>query len=521
MISTDLAYQHRIEFLNRFSWFLISLVMLIAGLVLTGWSFNIELLKRLVPQFVAMNPLTAVCFILSGLCFIFRELSSRHKTLQTCSLVFAALILLVGFLRLTDYSALTHARIDKILFAGKLDDNQMAPNTAFNFILLGAAFLSLQFSRRLAILFTVTISLISILAILGYAYGVRAFYGVASYIPMALHTAGCFFCLCLSLFFVHSERGLMGEITSADAGGIMARRLLPIAVLFIPALGWLKLSGAQAHWFSIEFGVALMVSLIVAVLVSIILATAHQLNQVDHARKEFERRQNELLIKVESINRELNNFAYVVSHDLKAPLRGIASVAAWIESDEGEKISAAGKENLTLLQNRIRRMHNLIEGILNYSRIGRDKEEKRLTDLNPLVREAIDMASPPASAQIDVETSFPTLVIEPTLIHQVFQNLISNAIKFNDKPEGRIKIGCQDGGSHWNFYVEDNGPGIEEKHFEKIFLIFQTLNPRDTFESTGIGLSIVKKIVDGHGGKVSVSSRIGEKTIFTFSLPKN
>jgi len=224
--------------------------------------------------------------------------------------------------------------------------------------------------------------------------------------------------------------------------------------------------------------------------------------------------------ELESTNQTLTEFAYVVSHDLKAPLRGISSLATWIQKDYGEKLDKEGRELAELLVGRTQRMHNLIEGILHYSRIGRLESQKFKVDLEELVQQVVENISPPKHIKVTMVDKLPPFMGDKIQLEQIFQNLLSNSIKFMDKPSGEIRIGCQENGSHWKFYVTDNGPGIEEKYFEKIFQLFQTLKPRDEFESSGIGLAVVKKIVEMHHGKVWVESTQGRGTTFFFTLPK-
>ncbi|MDD5412252.1 MAG: PAS domain S-box protein, partial [Methylobacter sp.] len=238
-------------------------------------------------------------------------------------------------------------------------------------------------------------------------------------------------------------------------------------------------------------------------------------------RKQLEAEQARMIHELESANEELKNFAYVVSHDLKAPLRAIGSLADWIAADQQDRLDAEGQEHLRLLIQRVQRMDGLIDGVLRYSRIGRLHEAAVAVDLNELLHEVIDSLAPPAHIAVRVASGLPSIRAERTAIQQVLQNLIANAIRYMDKPQGRIEIDCIDQGESWRFSVADNGPGIETRHFERIFQLFQTLNPRDRVESTGVGLAIVKKIVEQCGGQVWVESAPGQGSTFFFTLSKN
>ncbi len=250
-----------------------------------------------------------------------------------------------------------------------------------------------------------------------------------------------------------------------------------------------------------------------------IIASVHITKDITE-RKHAEEKQAGLLETVESINKELKDFAYIVSHDLKAPLRGIKTLADWIATDYADMFDEEGRERVNLLTGRVVRMHNLIDGILQYSRVGREKVKRVRVNLNELVSEVIEAIVPPENIEITIEEQLPVVECGETRIIQVFQNLLSNAIKYMDKPRGQIKIGCVQEDGFWKFSVSDNGPGIEKQHYERIFKIFQTLSPRDEFESTGVGLSVVKKIVELYGGKIWVESKPGEGSTFFFTLPK-
>ena len=236
--------------------------------------------------------------------------------------------------------------------------------------------------------------------------------------------------------------------------------------------------------------------------------------------KEAEIKREQLYAQLEIANKELKDFAYIVSHDLKAPLRAIGSLSSWIAEDYKDLFDEEGKKHLELLVGRSNRMQNFIEGILQYSRLGRIKLEKEPISIKTVIDNVIESLDIPKFFKIEIAQDIPSIVCEKIRIHQVFQNLISNAIKYNDKAKGSIKIEYQEFEQFHQFCVEDNGPGIDEKHFDKIFKIFQTLQSRDELESTGIGLTIVKRIVELHGGTVSVRSTFGKGSKFSFTILK-
>ncbi|WP_103670714.1 ATP-binding protein [Pseudanabaena sp. BC1403] len=238
-------------------------------------------------------------------------------------------------------------------------------------------------------------------------------------------------------------------------------------------------------------------------------------------RKTSENHQLKLVSELATVNQELKDFAYIVSHDLKAPLRGIASLADWLQNDYGDRLDDEGRDMLRLMSGRVRRMSDLIDGVLQYSRVSRVKENKTQVNLLRLLHETIDMIAAPEGIQIAIDTELPTLTVEKTRIQQVFQNLIGNAVKYMGKLEGEIHIGHSEKDDYWEFYVNDTGMGIETRHFDKVFQIFQTLVPRDQSESTGVGLAIVKKIVEAYDGKIWLNSEIGKGSTFCFTLPKS
>ena len=237
-------------------------------------------------------------------------------------------------------------------------------------------------------------------------------------------------------------------------------------------------------------------------------------------RKKAEEKQMHLLLDCANANQDLKNFANIVIHDLKAPLRGIKLIADVISTDYSEKLGKEGKKQMDILKGRVKRMYNLIEGIYRYSKYGSFKGEKVEANLNVIVSELIDKIVPPENIDTIIENELPTIFFEKNSICQIFQNLLSNAVNSINIPKGEIRIGCIAEGSNWKFYVADNGKGIEEKHFTTIFKLFQTISSKEDYESVGIGLSLVKKIVENNRGKIWLESEVGRGSTFYFLLPK-
>jgi len=220
-------------------------------------------------------------------------------------------------------------------------------------------------------------------------------------------------------------------------------------------------------------------------------------------------------------NKELQEFAYITAHDLKTPLRGIGTLTEWLSTDYADKFDEQGQKQVKLLAEKAKRADKLVDSILQYSSAGHFREEQEQVDLNTMLPEIIHEIDPPENIEITVENKLPVMTCGKTPIRQVFHNLLSNAVKHMDKEKGQIKVGCIEEEGFWKFSIADNGPGIDEKYFKKIFKIFQTLSPPDETDSTGIGLSIAQKIVKLNGGKIWVESNPGEGSTFFFTLPKS
>lgn len=218
-------------------------------------------------------------------------------------------------------------------------------------------------------------------------------------------------------------------------------------------------------------------------------------------------------------NNELDQFAYVVSHDLKAPMRGIANIISWIEEDHESDLTPEIKQKLTLIKGRTERLENMINGLLEYARVGKTRKGPELINTTKMLNDLKELIVP-ARVRFHLQSEIPEVFGERLHLEQVFSNLINNAVKHNTALDPEVRIMAREYETHYEFSVSDNGPGIEKIYFDKIFIIFQTLQERDAFESTGVGLAIVKKIIDDHKGSIKVESELGKGTTFTVRWPK-
>ena len=227
-----------------------------------------------------------------------------------------------------------------------------------------------------------------------------------------------------------------------------------------------------------------------------------------------------LIAALERSNRDLDQFAYVASHDLKAPLRGISNLSSWIEEDLAAVMTDDAREQMVLLRGRVHRMEALIDGVLQYSRAGRGRVAPERVDTGALAREAVELLAPPPGARVEVADGMPAVTAERVPLQQVFLNLVGNALKYAGRADVVVRVGWNAERPGWyRFSVADNGPGIAPQYHERVFGIFQTLQSRDRMEGTGIGLSVVKKIVEGQGGRVWIESAEGAGATFHFTWP--
>lgn len=234
--------------------------------------------------------------------------------------------------------------------------------------------------------------------------------------------------------------------------------------------------------------------------------------------KKLELQKENLLGELERSNEELQEYAHIVSHDLKSPLRSIYALVNWLKEDNKGKLDKSSLNNIGLIENSLEKMEGLISDILNYSLVTSNAGIKKSVDLNVIINDLRQVLFFPSHIELKVLNPLPNVMGDSARFQQLFQNLISNSILYIDKKVGFIEVDCLEWKTHYQFSIKDNGVGIKRENHEKIFKIFQSIEKRK--ESSGIGLSIVKKIVNLYGGKIWLDSEYGKGTTFYFTIEK-
>jgi PAS domain S-box-containing protein len=757
-------------------------------LVLAGWALDLTVLKSLSPGFVSMKPNTALAFVLAGGSLQALYNSPSNQYLRAAALAAAFAVALIGLITLSEYLYGWDLNIDELFFSEDAapiatdSPARMGPNSALCLFLIGVSLMVLDIRRcyPVAQVLTLVSALVSLTAFIGYVYGVESLYGPGSTNGMALHAAVCFLLLSAGVLLTRQDHGLLVIVTSDAAGGVMARRLLPAAIVIPFALGWLTVLGRRAGFHGPEFAVFLVVIWSIVSFAALtwwnsgslyrldvvrkraeedltkgraqlaeaqriahvgsaewdiaanavtwsdelyricgyepnavapdfrsfldrvhpedrgtveqsianslrtgepfaldyrilrpdrtmrmihgegrivddedgeplkLLSTAQDITerkQIEEALRENEARTrsiidfaNDAFITIDAagvitdwnpqaeatfgwsrsdvigraladtvipvqhreehleglhryvisgdgpmlnqrlemealhrdghlfpvemtvvpirwgrghifsvfmrditerkraqealarqteeltrINAELEDFTHSVSHDLKEPLRGIEAFAGFIAEDYGDKLDEQGQRYVNVLRESAVRMKDLIDDLLQLSRIGRTRYEYAPVPLRSLVEDVsleLNYSLQEKHAELWIDPELPTVACDKVRIREVFKNLISNAVKYNDKPRPQINISCTSDNGAVTLSVRDNGIGIDLDYHEKIFKIFQRLHHREEYEGTGVGLAICKKVVEAHGGRIWVESAPGNGTTFLFTLPR-
>lgn len=498
----------------------------VGALVLFGWYFDLEQLKRVFPGFVAMNPMTATLFIITGAALSMSISRETSNVVRACAKILSAAVALIALIKLADMAVGWLPNVDEVLFASKLSDvhdklpNRIAPNTALNFILVGLSIMTIdrrieRFSLSQA--FAILAGFGALLPVTGYAYGVHSFYGMASFIPMALHSAVTFLVLAGGIFFARPETGFAQVFTIDDPRGVLARRLFPSAVLLTLFLGWIHLYGERHGFYESEFGTTLFAITLSLLFVILVRWTVWTMSKLEEERALATTRLHEA-------NRRKDEMIAVVSHDLCSPLTGLRMVIDILR----EKPQQPPKELLELMDESMRRMVSMVRGLLDVAKLHSDQLQLECEDVrvSDVVRHSIEPLKINADAKditlkLDVTPEEPVLCADHLRLSQIFNNLLSNAVKFT-APGGTVAVIVDLAGDGVRVQVKNTGLGIPKGDLPHIFdKYYQASTKASVGEGgTGLGLAIVRELVLLHGGQVDVTSEVNRGTIFTVYLPK-
>ena len=506
-----------------------SIISIAAGYhVFLGWVFDIDILKSPWATFSTMKANSAICSMLAGLALYFlqtqRPVPTEHKNLivRVCAGLTAA----IALLSLAEHLFGFDLRIDEVLFPQTGSDRDAALNpgrmslmSALGFSMTGLGLLLLDSPRRYVVADTLALvsAAISLLAIASYMYQARAFEG-----QMPLYSAVVLLLISVGMLCARADRGVMAKVSSNSFGGIMARRLLPATFLVPLILGWLQHRGQRSGLYGAEPGLALFAVANVLVFLSVVWWGVNSLHRMDTKRRQAERDLQETAAKLARSNADLEQFAYVASHDLKEPLRAISGSIQILQERYKDKLERGADEVIKHTVDGATRMQTLIDDLLTYSRLTTREAPLEATDCSQIVQEVLAnlRSAIDESKAIITYDALPVVKADSTQLLQVFQNLIGNAIKYRSQRTPRIHIGVEDKGSEWLFSISDNGIGIAPQYADRIFRIFQRLHTRKEYSGTGIGLAVCKKIVERHGGRIWLESELEEGSTFFFTLPK-
>jgi signal transduction histidine kinase len=495
----------------------------LGGLIaLTSWWSN----KPNAESFLALKPDVAVTFILAGISV---RLLGRKGAGHTISYLCAILVTAIGFLSWFQHG--TNLRVSlneffRFLPAGRaVVADRMPLATGFNFFLTGCALLlseqKTKNGNRPSHTIALIASVISAIALIGWLYHVYPLYYKGDYQYLALYTPILFLLLAVGILCSTPDGMFMEVIIGHGVGSVMLRYLLPSLVVLLVLLSWLRLAGQRAGIYEDDVGTAIMVIVHILIFACLVFGIAISLNRSDLHRELLERRVHERTLMLEGANRELEAFAYSVAHDLRAPLRAIDGLSLIILEDYAPKLDSTGKTSLERIRENAHRMNQLINGLLELSRMSRAQMHPSQIDLTQIAKHVISelrQREPNREADIVIAEGLSAQG-DPSLMGAVLENLLNNAWKFSARqPRTHIEFGRKFERAEPVFFIRDNGIGFDMNYADKLFGPFQRLHTNHDFAGHGIGLATVQRVIHRHGGRIWAESKVDHGATFFFTL---
>jgi len=487
---------------------------------LVGWQYRTENLKRVLTGFVAMNPLTAVCLMIAAVAIMLLHTDPASTSHRRLARLFGAAIAIVGALVLARYIFNLPLSPDRWLYHARLDaigdmSNNMAPNTAICMLFGGVALILVDNKNKLrryyAQILALIVSSMAFLALIGYAYDARSLTAIGGYIPMAINSAFCLLFLGLSILALRSKQGLMFLFGTDLAAGTLVRRLLLAVVTIPPTLGWLSLLTQRHDKIDVDTGTALYV-------VSSIFAFGILIWISGGA----------LYKKEQEVAEAKDEFLGLATHQLQTPITGVKMNLAMLRDNmAGGKLNTEQKELVRDAYEGNERERRIVNDLLNVARAdsGRMVLEKSVVDLGQLVSDVIEEQRPTIDSRkqhLKIIVTPIKALIDSNRLRMAIENLVSNASKYT-QDKGKIEIETGETKHEVFIKVSDSGVGVAADDMPKLFTKFGRVDNALSKErdGTGLGLYLVKQIVELHGGEVKVASKPGKGTEFTLLLPKS
>ncbi len=496
------------------------MVVLIAALVLGGWQFNVEVLKRGWLTFFPMNPVTAVCFIASATALLLVRKHKPSRLRQWEKLLLGLAVAVTGALVCGRYLFHFNLMPDRALFSSKLNmigggidkPNAMAPNAALGFVFIGISLVFFdsraKIGRALSQSLALTVAFLSVIAVLGYAYNNKALLEFKTFIPIAVNSAACFLLLSIAILCARPEQGFMKLFSSEGGAGFIMRRLLIPVALLPTILGWLRIRGQRAELFNTEIGVALTIAANIFLGCVLVWIAGYVLNRKEH-----------------EIDRAKDEFLSLAAHQLRTPATGAKLAIAELGEETAGPLTDQQRKFVKIATEACEQETRLIDNLLNVARldVGRIILQKEPIDLGELVRDVVEgQKSVIDSRRQRIKLTAPPLkaVADAERLRMAIENLVSNASKYTPE-EGEFSVAVRHAGNKAIIEVSDKGVGMAADDIPNIFNKFTRLdNPLSKGRGgTGLGAYIAKKVVDLHGGKLTVTSRQGKGSRFTIELP--